>query len=77
MKWTLKSIRTNLNLSQQQMAEKLEISRETYQNYENFKTFPDIPIIKKIIELSNVDFDDIIFLPDEYAKSDIKFENKE
>lgn len=69
MKWTLKSIRTNLNLSQQEMAEKLGVSRETYQNYENYKTFPDIPIVKKIIEISNVDFNDIIFLPSEYAKS--------
>lgn len=69
MKWTLKSIRTNLNLNQQEMAEKLGISRETYQNYENYKTFPDIPIVKKIIEISNVDFNDIIFLPEEYAKS--------
>lgn len=69
MKWTLKSIRTNLNLSQQEMAEKLDISLKTYQNYENYKTYPDVLIIKKIIEMSNIDFDDIIFLPEEYAKS--------
>lgn len=70
MKWTIKSIRTNLNLNQQQMAEKLGISRETYQNYETYKTFPDVPIIKKIIELSKIDFNDIVFLPSEYAKSE-------
>jgi len=70
VKWTLKAIRTNLNLSQQEMAEKLGISKETYQNYENYKTFPDVPIVKKIIKISNVDFNDIIFLPNEYAKSE-------
>lgn len=69
MKWTLKAIRSNLNLTQEQMAKKIGITRETYQNYENYKTFPEVPIVKKIIELSNVDFNDIIFLPSEYAKS--------
>jgi len=72
MKWTLKTIRTNLNLDQQEMADKLGISRKTYQNYEQYKTYPDIPIVKKIIEISNVDFNDIIFLPSEFAKSEDK-----
>lgn len=70
MKWTLKTIRTNLNLDQQEMADKLGISRKTYQNYEQYKTYPDIPIVKKIIEISKVDFNDIIFLPSEFAESE-------
>lgn len=69
MKWTLKAIRNNLNLNQQEMASKLGVSKETYQNYENYKTFPDVNIVKKIVKVSNVDFNDIIFLPNEYAKS--------
>lgn len=74
MKWTLKAIRNNLNLNQQEMATKLGVSKETYQNYENYKTFPDVNIVKKIVEVSNVDFNDIIFLPGEFAKSE---ENKD
>lgn len=70
MKWTLKAIRTNLNYNQLEMAKKLGVSKETYQNYENYKTFPDVPVVKKIIEIANVDFNDIIFLPSEYAKSE-------
>ena len=70
MKWTLKAIRTNLNLNQQEMAKELGITKKTYQNYESYKTFPSVPIIKKIIEMSNVNFDDIIFLPIEFAKSE-------
>lgn len=70
MKWTLKAIRINLGLSQQEIAEKLGVSRETYQNYEAYKTFPDVATVKKIIEISNIDFNDIIFLPVEYAKSE-------
>ena len=70
MKWTLKTIRTSLNLDQQEMADKLGISRKTYQNYEQYKTYPDIPIVKKIIEISKVDFNDIIFLPSERSESE-------
>lgn len=74
MKWTLKAIRINLGLTQTEMAEKLNVSKETYMNYENYKTYPDVNTVKKIICLSNVNFDDIIFLPDEYAKSEEKGE---
>lgn len=70
MKWTLKAIRINLGLTQMQMAEKLGISKETYLNYENYKTYPDVNIVKKIIKISKVDFNDIIFLPNNYAKSE-------
>lgn len=69
MKWTLKAIRVNLNLKQDEMAEKLGITEKTYQSYENYKTFPDVQVVKKIVEMSKVDFNDIIFLPNEYAES--------
>lgn len=74
MKWTLKAIRINLGLTQMQMAEKLGVSKETYLNYENYKTYPDVNIVKKIIKISKVDFNDIIFLPNKYAKSEEKEE---
>lgn len=73
MKWTWKAIRMNLGLKQQEMATKLGISKKTYQNYENYKKFPNVAIVKKIIKISGLDFDDIIFLQTKYAKS----ENKE
>ena len=70
MKWTLKSIRINLNFTQKEMADKLGVSTKTYQNYENYKSYPDVEIVKKIVELSGLDFNDIIFLPEQYAKSE-------
>lgn len=70
MKWTLKAIRTNLGLKQEEMAKKIGVSTDTWKNYENYKTFPDASVIKKIIEISKIDFNDIIFLPNEYAKSE-------
>lgn len=72
MKWTLKSIRINLNFTQEEMADKLGVSTKTYQNYENYKSYPDVEIVKKIVELSGLDFNDIIFLPEQYAKSEKK-----
>lgn len=76
MKWTLKAIRINLGLTQMQMAEKLGVSKETYLNYENYKTYPDVNIVKKIIKISKIDFNDIIFLPNNYAKSEEKKKNR-
>lgn len=70
MKWTLKAIRANLNLTQAEMAERLGITTDTYKNYETYKTYPDVIVVKKIIEVSNIDFNDIIFLPNEYAESE-------
>ena len=70
MKWTLKSIRIKLNFTQEEMADKLGVSTKTYQNYENYKSYPDVEIVKKIVELSGLDFNDIIFLPERYAKSE-------
>ncbi|MGM0216888.1 helix-turn-helix domain-containing protein [Enterococcus sp. AZ109] len=45
----LKTRRKELNLTQQQVADKLHISRQTFSNWENEKSFPDIFML---IELS-------------------------
>lgn len=63
MKLTLKALRTNKNLTQEEAAKKLGISESTLNNYENFKSYPDIPMIEKILNLYSVKYDDIIFLP--------------
>ena len=63
MKLTLKALRTNNNLTQEEAAKKLGISESTLNNYENFKSYPDIPMVEKILNLYSVKYDDIIFLP--------------
>lgn len=63
MRLTLKALRVNKQLTQAEASKKLGISEYTLNNYENFKSYPDVPIILKILSLYKVDFDDVIFLP--------------
>lgn len=63
MKLSLKALRINKGLTQVEAAKELGISEYTLNNYENFKSFPDVKIIEKILKLYKVDYNDIIFLP--------------
>ncbi len=60
---TLKAARVNKNIKQEDAAKLMGISLSTLQNYEAGKTFPDVPVIKKIEELYDVEYKDIIFIP--------------
>lgn len=69
MKATLKAIRVNNGWSQEEAAKLYGVSLATLQNYELGKTFPDVPIINRIIEVTGIGYNDIIFLPNINAKS--------
>ena len=58
---TLKAARVNVDLSQQEAANRLGISKSTLGNYEKYKTIPDIEMSKRIAALYNRSVDDIIF----------------
>ena len=60
---TLIEARKRLGLTQEDAAEKLEISRFTLINYENGITFPNIPILKRIEKIYGVEYKDIDFFP--------------
>jgi transcriptional regulator with XRE-family HTH domain len=60
---TLKAARVNKNIKQEDAAKLMGISLSTLQNYEAGKTFPDVPVIKRIEELYDVEYKDIIFIP--------------
>lgn len=62
MPMTLKAIRINKNLSQEEAAKLIGIGKDTLSNYERGNTFPDIPILKKIEEVYGVKYDEINFL---------------
>lgn len=62
MKFTLKGLRANKDLTQKQAGELVGVSKDVWRNWEKGKTYPNAEHIKKIIECYNVSYDDIIFL---------------
>ena len=68
MKLTLKAIRANKGLTQEEAAKLIGVGIDTLSNYERGLTYPDVPIIKKIEEVYGIEYKDIIFLPWNYEK---------
>lgn len=67
VKFSLKSIREIRGFSQSEAAKMIGVSVETLSNYERGKTYPDIPTLRKIEEVYNVNYNQIIFLPLDYG----------
>ncbi len=61
MKYSLKAIRVNKGKTQEQAAKGIGISVETLANYEKGITYPDIPILKRIEEYYETNYNDIDF----------------
>ncbi|MCR4258712.1 helix-turn-helix transcriptional regulator [Streptococcus uberis] len=62
-KWTLRALRLNRNLTQEEFAEEFGISVGKTSQWENAIRFPDVPEIKKLEKFYGVDYSDINFLP--------------
>ena len=62
MKITLKALRINKGVTQEETAKAIGLSVETWANYEAGRTFPDVPIIQRIEEYFDVKYDNINFL---------------
>lgn len=71
-KFTLKAIRINKGWSREEASKLYGVSVDTINNYENYKTFPDVPIIENILSATGLQYDDIIFLPNNYGKTVIE-----
>lgn len=67
MKMTLRAARSNANLTQAEAAKKLNVSRDTISNWETAKSFPDAIKIRDIERVYGITYDEIIFLPNNYA----------
>ena len=55
----IREYRKIYNLSQEQLADKIFVSRQTVSNWENGKTYPDIQIIVSLSILFNVSVDEL------------------
>lgn len=56
----LKELRLKQNLTQEQLAELIEIHPKTYINYESGKTMPRIPVIRKLVIALNTTCDELL-----------------
>lgn len=68
-KFSLKALRINNNWNYEEAAKLYGVSVDTVKNYESYKTYPDVPIIENILKATGLEYNDIIFLPRENAKS--------
>lgn len=62
VKFTLKMLRAKSNLTQEEVAKKLNISSSTWSKWENGKSYPDVQDIMKIEKIFNISYSDINFL---------------
>lgn len=67
MKVTLKAARTNVGLTQREAADKIGVTVDTMSNWERAKSFPNALQIRRIEEVYGVPYDNLIFLPSNYA----------
>ncbi len=65
---TLKWARELKGLKQAEAAELIGVSVDTLGNYERGKSYPDIPVLRKIEQVYNVQYHQLIFLPLDYDK---------
>lgn len=65
-------LRKKENLTQEKLAEKIGISRQTLFNWENNSTSPDINQAKKISEIFKISLDDLLDIKTELQCSDNK-----
>lgn len=56
----IKKYRTNLNLSQEELAEKVYVTRQTISNWENDKCYPDIHSLLLLSSVFNISLDQLI-----------------
>ncbi len=56
----IKKYRERINLSQEELADKVYVSRQTISNWENHKSYPDINSLKLLSNIFNVSLDEFI-----------------
>ena len=56
----IKKYRTEANLSQEELADKIYVSRQTISNWENEKNYPDIKSLVLMSEVFQVSLDNLI-----------------
>lgn len=58
---TIKKFREDNNMTQDQLAEQMNVTRQAISNWENSKTQPDIDTLFKLAQIFNVSVEEIIY----------------
>lgn len=72
----IKKHRNELSLSQEELAEKIYVSRQTISNWENDKSYPDVNSLVILSEVFNVSIDNLIKGDIEIMKEQIRAEDR-
>ena len=64
----IKRYRTDMNLSQEELAEKIYVTRQTISNWENDKSYPDIHSLLLLSSTFHISLDQLINTNVEVAK---------
>ncbi|MFS7393650.1 helix-turn-helix transcriptional regulator [Carnobacterium maltaromaticum] len=56
----IKKIRTDNQLTQEQLAQQLNVSRQTISSWENNRNIPDLEMVVSIAKLFNISLDQLI-----------------
>ena len=78
----IKNHRTNMNLSQEELAEKIYVTRQTISNWETNKSYPDIHSLLLLSSLFNVSLDQLIkgdvkIMKEEINKEEVQYFNRD
>ena len=72
----IKKFRTELSLSQDALAQKIYVSRQTISNWENEKSYPDVNSLVLLSEVFHTSIDNLIKGDVEVMKEQIRIEDK-
>lgn len=67
MQITLKAARVNKGYTQQKAADLIGTTKDVISNWERGISFPDVRMLKKIEEVYEVSYQDLLFLHTNYA----------
>ena len=70
----IKKYRTEMNISQEELAEKIYVTRQSISNWENGKTYPDIHSLLLLSSLFGISLDQLVKGDIEIMKEEIKKE---
>ena len=68
----IKKYRTEMNISQEELAEKIYVTRQSISNWENGKTYPDIHSLLLLSSLFGISLDQLVKGDIEIMKKEIK-----